>query len=57
MLLTKAGVASVLTKQSRPSNKKNDGTIVGVGIAVVEDEDVAVNVKLEGAIVDEELWG
>jgi hypothetical protein len=57
MPLTKAGVASVLTKQPRPSNEKNDGMIVGVGIAVVEDEDVAVNVKLEGAIVDEELWG
>jgi hypothetical protein len=57
MPLTKAGVASVLTKQPRPSNEKNDGTIVGVGIAVVEDEDVAVNVKLEGAVADEELWG
>jgi hypothetical protein len=47
MPLTKAGVASVLTKQSRPSNEKNDGTIVGVGIAVVEDEDVQIWMKIQ----------
>jgi hypothetical protein len=57
MPLTRAGVASVLTKQPRPSNEENDGTIVGIGIAVVEEEDVEVNVKLEGAVADEELWG
>lgn len=46
-----------IDKQPRPSHEKNDGTIVGVGIAEVEDEDVAVNAKLEGAVADEELCG
>jgi hypothetical protein len=57
MPLTRARVTSTLIKQPRPSHEKNDGTIVGVGIAEVEDEDVAVNVKLEGAAADEELCG